>query len=192
MTANGTTLADAIWQPIDSNRLASLARELALILTGTLLIALTAQIRIPLWPVPVTGQTFGVLLIAAVLGRRSIFSVLAYLAFGFAGLPVFAAGAAGMGQLAGPTGGYLLGFVAAAYVVGWLAESGWDRTFGRAVPAMLIGNVIIYGFGLLWLTQFVPWPGTLQAGLVPFIPGDVLKILLAAGALPAIWKRVGA
>ncbi len=167
----------------------SLARDLILVLVGSWLIALTAQISFSIGPVPVTGQTFGVLLVGALLGsRRGAVSVLAYLAQGFAGLPVFANGAATTAVLAGPTAGYLLGFLPAAFVVGWLCERGWDRRVGTAVIAMLLGNLFIYAFGLPWLSRFVGWDQVLQLGLIPFIPGDILKIVLAAMVMPSGWK----
>ncbi len=177
-----TTLATAVFPPT------TLWRDIILIVAGSLLIALSAQITLPMWPVPITGQTFGVLLIAALLGRRSTLSVILYLVQGALGLPFFAGGAAGVGQLIGPTGGYLLGFVAAAFVVGWLCELGWDHKVGTAVAAMLIGNVIIYFFGMVWLANFVGLNQVLQIGLLPFIPGDIIKIILAALVLPAGWQ----
>jgi len=164
--------------------------ELALILGGSALVALSAQVSIPLpWtPVPITGQTFGVLLVGALLGSfRGVLSLLTYLAEGAAGLPVFAGGSGGYLKLFGPSGGYLWGFVAAAFVVGFLAERGWDRHPLRAALAMLAGNVVIYLFGLPWLARFVPPEQVLAAGLYPFIPGDLLKLLLAASALPSGW-----
>ena len=165
-----------------------LMQTILLMLAGSWLIALTAQIQIPLWPVPVTGQTFGVLFIAALLGsRRGAGSVLLYLTQGALGLPFFAAGGAGIVVLAGPTAGYLLGFVPAAYLVGWLAERGWDRQVGTAVFAMILGNVVIYVCGLLWLARFLPSAQLFAAGLFPFIPGDILKTVLASLTLPGGW-----
>lgn len=176
-------LAGAIWPQ------ASLTRDLMLVLAGSWLIALTAQISFTIGPVPVTGQTFGVLLVGALLGsRRGAVTLLAYLAQGFAGLPIFAGGMATTAVLAGPTAGYLLGFVPAAFVVGWLCERGWDRRVETAVIAMLFGNLIIYAFGLPLLSRLVGWDQVLQLGLVPFIPGDILKIILAAIVMPAGWK----
>jgi biotin transport system substrate-specific component len=167
----------------------SLMQTVTLMLAGSWLIALAAQIQIPLWPVPVTGQTFAVLLIAAWLGsRRGAGSVGLYLAQGAMGLPFFASGAAGIAVLAGPTAGYLFGFVLAAYVVGWLAERGWDRQVGTAVMAMILGNIAIYACGLFWLSQFLPLSQLLSAGLFPFVPGDTLKIVLAALVLPGGWR----
>ena len=126
---------------------ASAFYDLALILAGSALIALSAQVAFPLpfSPVPVTGQTFGVLLVASLLGRaRGTAAVLAYLAEGAAGLPVFAGAAAGPAKLIGPTGGYLTGFVLGAYVCGWLAERGWDRTPFKTTISMILGNIAIF------------------------------------------------
>lgn len=163
--------------------------ELAAVLGGSWLIALLAQISIPLQPVPITGQTFGVLLVGAALGaRRGALALLAYLAQGLMGLPVFAGGTAGLGRLLGPTGGYLVGFAAAAALVGWLSERGWDRRFVSTLAAMGLGNLVIYALGAPWLAQFVGWERALTAGVLPFLMGDVLKAFLAALALPSAWK----
>ncbi len=107
------------------------------------------------------------------------------------GLPFFAGGAAGAAVFAGPTAGYLVGFVVAAYVVGALCERGWDRNVGSAVVAMLIGTALIYAFGLPWLARFTGWDQVLQLGMLPFLPGDILKVILAAVLLPAGWKLLG-
>ncbi len=180
-----TYLANALWPG------SGVVREVILILAGSLLIALTAQISLPMWPVPVTGQTFGVLLVAALLGRRGALSVVLYLFEGAMGLPFFAGGLAGPAVLVGPTAGYLAGFVVAAYVVGALCERGWDRNVGSAVVAMLIGTGLIYACGLPWLAQFTGWDQVLQLGMLPFLPGDILKVILAAVLLPAGWKLLG-
>ncbi len=165
--------------------------DAALVMGGSLLIALCAQIAIPLpfSPVPITGQTLAVLLIGATLGRRrGVLCVLAYLAEGIAGLPVFAAGRTGLAHLLGPTGGYQAGFVAAAFLTGWLAERGWDRRTSTTLLAMLIGNAAIYAFGLPWLARFTGAEHALAWGLYPFVPGDVVKLALAAALLPSGWK----
>ena len=164
--------------------------DLTLIVAGSLLIGLCAQIKIqPFGPVPITGQTFAVLIIGALLGaKRGSMAVLAYLAQGVAGLPVFAV-VSGPLALFGPTGGYLIGFVPAAYVTGLLAERGWDRRIGTTALAMALGNVVIYAFGLVRLcTLFGVSKTVITTGLFPFIGGDVLKIVLAAIMLPSAWK----
>ncbi len=171
----------------------TLGQEVLLILSGSLLVGLMAQIAIslPFTPVPITGQTFGVLLVGALLGsRRGALALGLYLLEGIAGLPVFAGGTGGPARLLGPTGGYLLGFVAAAGVTGWLCERGWDRRVFTAALAMLVGNIVIYLFGLPWLALFVGPEKALMMGLWPFIPGDALKLTLAALALPSAWALV--
>ncbi len=170
----------------------SLLWKLVLVLAGSALIALAAQVRIPLpfSPVPVTGQTFAVLLVAASLGRLGLASVIAYLAEGAIGFPVFAGGAAGLAYMTGPTGGYLVGFALAAAIVGAAAEREWDRRLATSLLVMLLGEVAIYACGVAWLARFpLPVP-LLQAGLIPFIPGDLFKMVLAAIALPSAWRLV--
>ncbi len=173
----------------------ALVYDLALILAGSLLIALSAQlaVKLPFSPVPITGQTLAVLLIGALLGRRrGALAVVVYIGQGVLGLPVFAGGAAGWARLAGPTGGYLVGFVLAAYVVGLLAERGWDRRPATTVAAMALGNAVIYACGLVWLSGFVGgMDKALTLGMTPFLVGDLLKIALAAVLLPAGWKVLG-
>jgi biotin transport system substrate-specific component len=185
------TLASAWWPRAD------LASDILRVVLGSLLVAVCAQISLPLQPVPITGQTLGVLLVGALLGsRRGVASLLVYLAEGLVGLPVFAGGTSawspsvvpGVPVIAGPTAGYLLGFVLAAGLVGWLAERGWDRRVWSAALAMVVGNLVIYACGLAWLARFVPAAGLLGAGLLPFLPGDAVKIALAAAALPGAWQ----
>jgi biotin transport system substrate-specific component len=226
----GLTLGDFLVPIRLGERAATWQRNLLMILAGTALIVLGAwisldvpQIRlgdlyIPANPyVPLTLQTFSVLFVGALLGaRRGVASTGLYLLLGIIGLPVFAANAngvhaSGMGTIAswteghlvlGSTGGYLLGFMVATAVVGRLAELGWDRKFGGAVAAMVIGSIVIYLFGVTWLAIAHPWPTsvdatyggavptTLQFGLWPFVPGDILKLLVAAGLLPIGWRLV--
>ena len=163
--------------------------DVGLIVVGSLLIALCAQVAIG-WPVPITGQTFAVLMIGALFGaRRGSLCVLTYIAEGAVGLPVFAQGKGGCVVLFGPTGGYLVGFIIAAYITGLLAEKKWDRRAGTTVLAMVFGNMVIYAFGLLWLCCLMGINKTvLTMGLYPFVIGDLLKILLAAVLLPSGWK----
>ena len=165
--------------------------DVTLIISGSLLIALCAQIAVG-WPVPVTGQTFAVLMIGALLGpRRGSLCVLTYIIEGVAGLPVFAHGKGGFLVLFGPTGGYLIGFIAAAYITGLLAKNGWDRRIGTTVLAMIFGNVAIYLFGLLRLCSLMGVNRrVLTVGLYPFVVGDLLKIILAAILLPSGWKLI--
>jgi biotin transport system substrate-specific component len=171
------------------------ARELALILGGSLLIAAAAQVRIvlPFTPVPVTGQTFAVLLLGALYGaRRGAATAMSYLMLGILGLPVFSAAPPGPAALVSPTAGYLAGFVAAAWVTGALSERGWDRKPWTAALAMLLGSGVLFACGLLWLGRFTGWNAVIQTGLLPFIPGDLVKIALATALLPAGWKLLGA
>ena len=165
--------------------------DIALVIGGSLLIALCARITVmlPFSPVPVTAQTFAVLVIGALLGaKRGGLAALAYIIEGALGLPVFALGG-GFAVLLGPTGGYLIGFIPAAYVTGFLAQKGWDRRIGTTVLAMIFGNIVIYTFGLLWLFRLMGISKTVPAmGLYPFIVGDLAKIVLAAAVLPAGWK----
>ena len=174
-------------------RLDSRLRDALLIVAGSLVVAGMAQVQIPLpfTPVPLTGQTFAVLLVGAALGaRRGAASLLLYLAEGAAGLPFFAGGAGGFARLAGPTGGYLIGFVLAALVVGWLADRGRDRRFGTALPIFLLGELVIYLCGVTWLGAYVGMQKALTAGLLPFVIGDAIKLITAALALPAAWALV--
>ncbi|MGD0353082.1 MAG: biotin transporter BioY [Dehalococcoidia bacterium] len=154
------------------------------------LTAALAQISFWIGPVPITGQTFAVLVTGALLGsRRGALSQLSYLAIGATGIPFWFAlgGPPGIARLVGPTGGYLIGFVAVAFVVGWLAERGWDRRVWTAALAMLAGESVLYVFGLLWLVHFVPVDKVLQVGLYPFVIGDLVKLAAAALILPSGW-----
>jgi biotin transport system substrate-specific component len=187
------TLADAIrpeLRAVPSRR----ARTVALVVAGSAVVALTAQVSIPLpWtPVPITGQLLGVMLVGAALGaRRGVAALALYLAEGAAGLPFFAGGAAGFAHLLGPSGGYLWGFPLAAAATGWLAERGWDRRFVSAALAMTLGNIVVYATGLPWLARFVGWEQVWTAGFWPFVPGALIKIGVAAALLPFAWILLG-
>lgn len=168
--------------------------DAVLILAGSALVALSAQVVVPLpWtPVPITGQTFGVLFVGALLGsRRGALALAAYLLEGAAGLPVFAGGGATVAWLLGPTAGYLWSYPVAAWVTGRLAERGWDRRPATAVLALAAGNAVVYAVGLPWLAFFVGWERVLVAGFFPFLPGAVVKIAVAAAALSGAWRLVG-
>jgi biotin transport system substrate-specific component len=172
-------------------RLHPLVRDLVLIATGSLLVALLAQVKIalPFTPVPLTGQTLGVLLIGALLGsKRGAAALALYVTEGTLGLPFFAGGGAGPSYLLGATGGYLLGFVAAAAVVGLLCERGLERSWRTALVPFVAGSLVIYACGAAWLAVFVGAQKALAAGVLPFIIGDILKALLAALMLPALWR----
>lgn len=168
-------------------------RTLLCLVLGVSFTALLAQLRLEIGPVPLTGQTLAVLLIGAAYGARlGTLTMVSYLALGALGAPVFAGLSGGAAALTGATAGYLAGFVLAAAAVGALAERGWDRAFSRAAMAMLLGNLLIYLPGLAWLRQLLPdWPTTLSVGLIPFIVGDAIKLLLAAMLLPVAWKLIG-
>lgn len=201
-----TTLADALSHAFARPRAAdalpsraetarTLVYNTALVFLGSALIALSARVAIPLpfSPVPITGQTFAVLLVGAALGPwRGAAAILAYLAEGAAGLPVFAGVHTGPAALLGPTGGYLLGFVPAAWICGYLAQHGWDRSVAGTVASMVLGNIAIFAVALPWLARFVGSGNVWTLGFWPFIPGDVVKIALAAAALPLAWKWIGA
>jgi biotin transport system substrate-specific component len=163
--------------------------DAALVLLFSAFVGLTAQVEIPLWPVPLTLQTLGVLFTGAVLGsRRGALALVLYLAEGAAGLPIFAGGASGVAHMLGPTGGYLAGFVVAAGVVGWLAERGWDRRLVWTALAMTAGNVIIYALGVAWLAVYLEDLQTaVVKGALIFVPGDLIKIVVAVLALPGGW-----
>jgi biotin transport system substrate-specific component len=181
-----TTLADVL----SPRQQRSWLLDAVLVVLFSAFVALTAQVEIPLWPVPLTLQTLAVLFTGAVLGsRRGALALLLYLTEGALGLPVFAGGASGVGYMLGPTGGYLVGFVVAAGVVGRLAQRGWDRRLVWAAVAMVIGNVIIYACGVAWLAVFLGdlW-GALVKGMLLFVVGDLIKIAVAALTLPGGWK----
>jgi biotin transport system substrate-specific component len=192
----GVTIGDFLVPIRVWERLGVRARHVGLIVAGALLIYLTTLISIPVpgSPVPVTGQTFGVLLVGGALGfRRGIASTALYVLLGVVGLPFFAEGKGGFAVIAGATGGYLVGFVLAGAIVGRLAELGWDRRIAGSVGAMLIGNLAIYAVGLPWLMVVTgeSWAWTLDHGLWPYLAGDALKLALAAVAFPAAWWVVG-
>ncbi len=168
-------------------------RLLLQLVLGVALLAALAQLRVVIGPVPITGQTLGVLLLAAVYGPlRGTAAVLAYLGVGAAGLGVFAGGAGGLAAMGGATAGYLVGFVLAAAVVGTLARRGWDRSHAGMAAAMALGSVVIYVCGVAWLTTLAPDLATALAwGVWPFLIGDALKLSLAVALVPALWRRVG-
>ncbi len=181
------TLADAVLPR------AGLLHDALLVLCASALTAIAAQLAVPVpWsPVPLTGQTFAVVLTGVLLGpRRAFLAQVIYLAEGAMGLPVFAGGAGGWLRLIGPTGGYLLSFPLAAALTGALACRGWDRRFWTTFAAMLAGSMVIFAVGLVGLAAYLPGEMLLPSGLYPFLPGDVIKAALAALALPAAWRRL--
>jgi biotin transport system substrate-specific component len=188
-----TTLAPTLYTRTFP-RMAGWLRDLILVTAGALFVAILAQVKIPLpfTPVPLTGQTFAVLLVAAALGsKRGAASMAFYIALGAFGLPVFAGGAAGMEYLSGATLGYLIGFVLAAYAIGLLAERGLERNIRTSILPFMAGTVIIYACGVAWLAVILGSLGkAIAAGLVPFVVGDIIKLVAAALALPAAWKLI--
>lgn len=178
-TLIGTALAPLDW-----------TRSVGLVLAFSLLMALSAQIFFPIGPVPITGQTFVVLLTGALLGSRlGAMTMIVYVIEGASGLPFFYGGGSGPGHLLGPTGGYLVAFPAAAFITGAFAEHGWDKRFSTAVVAMAVGSLVILLAGWAWfsvLTHTAPL-AAFKVSVAPHLAGDVIKILLAAAALPAGW-----
>ena len=168
-----------------------------LIAGGTIFLSALAQVAIPVpgSPVPVTGQTLGVLLIGSTYGAGlGVATFAMYLLAGIAGAPVFAGASSGFEKITGATGGYLIGMLVATYLLGLLANRRMDQRFLTALPSMLCGNVIIFSFGLIWLHYFTGenWAWTINAGLTPFIVGEVLKITIAGSALHIVWRFVNA
>jgi biotin transport system substrate-specific component len=200
----GLTLGDFLVPIRLGERAASWQRHVIMIAAGIALITLTAQIVIPLpfTPVPVTGQTFGVLFASALLGfRRSVATLVLYLALGALGAPVFAGWAGGAAKIAtfdaghlvlGATGGYLVGFLVAGGLVGRLAELGWDRRIGSSLAAMLLGNAVIYVVGVPWLVYAIGSTVSvgLEKGFYPFLIGDAIKLAIAGAMLPVGWWAI--
>jgi len=182
--AKPDTLMGAALAPLDSTR------SVGLVVVFSLFIAAAAQFSIQIGPIPITGQTFAVLLTGALLGSRlGAAAVIAYLIEGAVGLPFFAGGASGIVRFLGPTGGYLVAFPAAAFVTGAFAEHGWDKNYPQAVAAMTLGSVIVFLGGWAWyavLTSTAP-VAAFQIAVLPYLPGDVIKIALAAAVLPTGW-----
>lgn len=171
-------------------------KQAALVVAGIAILAICAKIRVPMWPVPITMGTFGVLALGAAYGARlGLVTILGYMVIGVLGFDVFAGSSAesnGIAYMMGGTGGYLVGYVLATAVLGVLAARGWDRSFGWMALALLIGNVAIYVPGLAWLGTLYGWDKPiLEWGLTPFLVGDVIKLALAAMLLPTLWKLTG-
>jgi len=173
----------------------TVASQISLILTGTVFLAVMAQIAFPIpgSPVPFTGQTLGVLLLGTAYGAGLGASTVAfYLLMGMAGAPIFSSGTSGIERIVGPTGGYLVGMLISSLVLGALAGRKWDQKIKTVIPTMIIGNLIIFAIGLLWLNQYTgqSWLWTFEKGFTPFIFGEIIKIAIASTALPAVWKYV--
>jgi biotin transport system substrate-specific component len=167
--------------------------DIYLVGLSVVFMALMANIGIPLWPVPITMQTFGVFVIALFFGSRKGFvAMLSYVLAGAVGLGVFARFNSGLPAIVGPTGGYIIGFLVCVYAVGWMIERGYGRTMKSVLACMIFGNAIIYIHGLTVL-RFFMWDASLwellMAGMVPFLVGDILKIVAAVALFPYLWKR---
>jgi biotin transport system substrate-specific component len=192
---SATTLLEALWPAHDNARI---LRALVMVVVGVGVLTASSYIRVPMWPVPMTMQTFAVLGLGAAYGLRlGGATVLTYLAVGILGGPVFSEGASGWAYFTGTTGGYLFGFMVSAALVGWLAERGWDRQIVTMAAAMIIGNVVIYAFGVTWLYLLLVgqmglegWDlaRVIDSGMMQFLVGDLAKLILAALILPSVWR----
>lgn len=181
------TLAARVFPP-------SIATDVVLVVGGSMLTAVAAQIAIPLWPVPITGQTLAVLLVGSALGAtRGALSMVLYALLGIVGLPVFAEGSSGLGVVASASGGYIIGFIASAALVGWIAQTARDRRLLGAVLSFVGGTIVTFAFGLVWLAAVLgtDLPTTLEYGLYPFIVGGAIKALLGAGIISTAWRLLG-
>ncbi len=190
-TTSNPLLLQTIWPA----RVTPIAiRAVVLAFAGAGLMTLAAKISVPFWPVPMTMQTLAVALIGLTYGPRLAFASLAlYLTQGLVGLPVFVGTPAqgiGPAYMMGPTGGYLVGFLLAAWAVGALAARGWSRTVPKAFLAVFVGELVIFGCGLAWLSTLLGPEKAIAAGLLPFLPGEALKVSLAALAVPAVWRLI--
>jgi biotin transport system substrate-specific component len=180
-------LLGTLVSPLNPRR--ALASRAAAVLLGTALLALSAKVQVPFWPVPMTMQTMVALLLGTAYGSTlGATTVLLYLAEGLLGLPVFAGASAGPAYMAGPTAGYLVGFVFAAWLAGALAERGWDRSLLRVTAVMALGHALIFVPGVAWLATIVGFEKAIAVGLMPFIGATVLKTLLGAALMQAAWR----
>ena len=188
--ATPSTVVGQLWPSREDSRFAAL-RIAALLAVGTALLTLSAKIQVPFYPVPMTMQTFVVLVLGAAYGWRLAGATVAlYLLEGAAGLPVFAGPVAGPAYLLGPTAGFLIGFLPAAMVTGFMAERGWGRSLLRITAMMLIGHAVIFGFGIGWLTTAMPFAKAWAVGFMPFLAATALKTALAVAAMQAAMGAV--
>jgi biotin transport system substrate-specific component len=190
-----STLTLALGRPTLADRLItrSIATDVVLVVAGAALTAVAAQLSVPLWPVPITGQTLAVLIVGSTLGAvRGSLSMILYAMLGILGLPVFSEASKGFGVIAGPTGGYIIGFIFAAALTGWLAQRAWDHRILGAIASFAAGTVVTFAIGLPWLAAVLGTnlDLTLQYGLYPFIIGGIVKALLAAGFIRLAWFGV--
>ena len=182
--------------PHSQTRTNEMLRDLVLVLCGTALVSGLAQVSIPWYPVPFTGQTLAVLLVGGLLGsRKGALALFLYFVIGALGAPIFSDQSSGWEIISGATGGYIIGFIVAAAAVGWLAERGADRSVVAMIGALLLGNLLIYAFGVPWLASWDPagdgvafgWTEAYKTGVQPFILGDLVKLAFAAALLPGGW-----
>jgi biotin transport system substrate-specific component len=185
-------LIDRLWPAAER----PLVRQAVLAVLGSLLLWASAKVQVPMWPVPMTMQSFVVLVIGMAYGARlGAATVALYLVEGAAGLPVFAGTperGIGLAYMMGPTGGFLVGFLIVAWLMGWLAERGWDRTLPRTVAALAVGTVLLFVPGVVWLAVLIGWSKAIAAGLTPFLAGSVVKLAVAAALLPAASRALAA
>ncbi len=185
-------LIAALWPAAATQDMQGLMRKVLLVIGGSLLLTISAKINVPFYPVPMTMQTFAVIVIGAAFGwRLGAATVLFYLAQGAAGLPVFAGTpekGIGLAYMFGPTGGYLAGFIAGAALTGWLAERGWDRSLLRLTAAMFLGHAMIFVFGTAWLGALIGYEKAWMAGVAPFYYATIFKTLLAAACMKTGWS----
>jgi biotin transport system substrate-specific component len=198
-----TNVQSALAPTLLSTRGSRTLQEVVLVLAGTAILYISGKISVPFYPVPMTLQTLAVMAIAAAYGMRlGTLTVLAYLAEGAAGIPVFTAtppAIAGLPYFLGPTGGFLAGFVVLALIVGYAADRGWGKSFARLFAVILAADVVLFAMGFAWLALFahvgqrtgIGLSGAWSNGVVPFVLGDLLKIALTAAAVPAVWGLVG-
>ncbi|MCU1513550.1 MAG: biotin transporter BioY [Microbacteriaceae bacterium] len=190
-----TPLTLSLGRPTLADRLLTrgIGSDLVLVAAGAGLTAIAAQLVIPLWPVPITGQTLAVLLVGSTLGAtRGVLSMILYALLGIFGLPVFSEGTHGLTIVMGPTGGYIIGFILAAALTGWLAQRSWDHRLLGAILSFLAGSAVTFAVGLPWLAVSLGLnlQQTLVAGLYPFIIGGIVKAVLAAGFIRLAWLGI--
>lgn len=194
-------MSSAVLSPVLADRLVkrnTAVTDAALVLAGAAVVGLLAQVSVPLWPVPITGQTLGVLLVGAALGaRRGAASLLSYMLLGLVGMPWFAQFTGGLAAVAKPSFGYIIGFIPAAYLIGYLSERRWDRSWWKAVAGFGLASLIPFVFGVpyLWAVlalagKNIGFAGAMAAGFTPFIIGGIVKWLLGAMLLPGAWKAL--
>ena len=184
---NNTTLVNVMFP---TSGIASYIRNIALILFGTLLLAVSSKVQVPFWPVPMTMQTFIVFIIGMTYGSRLAFATLiAYLAEGAIGLPVFAKGG-GMLYLVGPTAGYLYGMTIASGVIGFFGERGYSSSYLKSLIPLSLGTIIIFLCGVYYLGSVIGYDKALAGGLYPFLPSELFKIALAVALIPTIWNQI--